>query len=210
VTETLEDEDRPTADERFGPLAVHLFFQENPASLVETDFYLIAPSVPVQSWSFNFGFVHRPDLLVTDAEFVGTDRFYNTFASSDEEFHRILASYLQIAFMNSVGVMHAPTLLVMGVTITLGPFNINLETLELNGYMNPTLWLNPLAVQMMYNYLDGVRSRLTVEARAFGIHFVDQGTEITSPDNGQLTNVPGGRYRIHLDKNVFLARRQRS
>lgn len=189
-----------------------LFFRENPASLVKTDFYLGAPSVPVQGWSFNFGFLYRPDLLVTADEFVGTDRFYDTFALTGGEFHNTLASYLETVFTNSVGVMQAPELLeyteVGAVATALGPFNINLETLELTGYLNPTLTENPLAIEMLYDYLDGVRSRLIVEAREFGIHFVDQGTEVTIPVGGEMRNIPGARYRIHLDKQVFLESRR--
>ena len=90
VTDTLEDEDRPTASERFG-VGPEPFFRENPASLVETDFYLIAPSVPVQGWSFNIGFAYRPNLLVTEDEYVGTSQFYETFRLSEEEYQKVLA-----------------------------------------------------------------------------------------------------------------------
>jgi hypothetical protein len=89
------------------------------------------------------------------------------------------------------------------------------DVLYLQGFMNPALVQNQFAT----NFIDGARVRMQVflsillqeiiiDASAQGIHFTDTQRDVTTPQYGYMGQAmlpfPGARYRISLDRDIFL------
>ena len=80
--------------------------------------------------------------------------------------------------------------------------------LYFSGFMNPRLALNPLAHLRMQAFLQALLQEITIEAAAQGIFFTDTQSDVTTPQYGYLGQMmlafPGARYRISLERDVFL------
>lgn len=199
--------------------------------LYETDSYLVLPSNADQAGTFQIGFIRRPDNLTaaTAESYVPMSAFQDFEDEGSPEHLRFLVKRLQLVFLQAAieGVFKVPEFS-PGVPLgqlpswgnRTGAQNIDRASiLSFSGLMNlELLYDGGLQSQnarlQMHGFLMRLLHQLIIEAREYGIHFVDQQLDVTIPVQTAFgfhtqimtTFVPlsGARYRIYLDRDVFL------
>lgn len=197
--------------------------------LYETDTYLVMPSNADQAGSFQVGFIRRPDGLTADTagSYVPMNAFHDLGDEGSPEHLRFLVQRLQLVFLQAAieGVFKVPEFspgVPLGQLPSWGNRTGNrsidhASILKFSGLMNLDLLYyaglqSQTARLKMHVFLTRILHQFIIEAREYGIHFVDQQLDVTTPVNTAFgaqtmtTFFPlfGARYRIYLDRDVFL------